>query len=315
MSSTLLARFAENVFWLGRHVERTDNLARMLDINETYARESHGAPDWRRVLDLYNDEEHFLENHGRVGEQEVLHYYVLDRDNPGSLAATVHAARENARAIRHLISTEMWTHINTFNSRMSRLTQRDIWPTNISRLCKEMKEACQTFEGIAEGTFFRGSAWHFYSTGKYIERADQTTRVLFLGCDLLEAGDERDGLTTVRWNALLRSVAAYHAFRWVRPRGHQHGDIINFLLYDEGFPRSVKLCAVRIEGHLEDLVVRRGQPRVKAIEDACRRLSFSLEMGLERRVSADGLRRFLDNLQLGLIQVSNEIAAAYFYIR
>ena len=313
MSSTLLARFAQNVFWLGRYIERVDNLARILDINETYARGSHGGPDWRRVLDLYADTERFLRGHDRVGEHEVLNFYVLERDNPASLAASVRMARENARSIRHLISTEMWTHLNTFHGRVSALTQRDIRPSNISGLCKEIKEGCQTFEGITEGTFFRGSAWHFYNMGKYIERADQTTRVLFMACGLL-GGAEGDALNTVRWNALLRSVAGYHAFRWVRPRGHQPRDIVNFLLYDEGFPRSVNLCAAQIGGHLEDLVVRRGQPQFKAVADARMHFDFTLNTGLGSRVTARGLRRILDDLQRALNRVSDEIAVAYFGI-
>jgi uncharacterized alpha-E superfamily protein len=175
-----------------------------------------------------------------------------------------------------------------------------------------MKEASQTFEGIAEGTFFRGPAWHFYSMGKYIERADQTTRVLYLGCDLLESDADKDAVSAVRWNALLRSVAAYHAFRWVRPRGHQHADIISFLLHDEGFPRSFKLCIGAVEVHMENLVLRRGQPRVPAVENACTQLNFVLETGLGQRISAPALRDFLDRLEQGLIHVSNEIAEAYF---
>lgn len=313
MSNTLLARFAQNVFWLGRYVERADNLARILDINETYARVSQGEPDWGQVLDLYDDTEQFLRSHDRAGEFEVLSFYVLERDNPASLAASVRMARENARSIRHLISTEMWTHLNTFHGRVSALNRRDIRSSNISSLCKEIKEGCQTFEGITEGTFFRGSAWHFYNMGKYLERADQTTRVLFLACGLL-AGAESDALNTVRWNALLRSVAAYHAFRWVRPRGHQPRDIVNFLLYDPGFPRSVNLCATQIGSHLEDLVVRRGQPRFPAVEDACKRFEFSLNTGLGSRVTAPGLRRFLDDLERTVNRVSDEIAVAYFGI-
>jgi len=311
LSSTLLARFAQNVFWLGRYIERVDNLARILDINKTYARETQGAPDWRQVLDLYADTARFLRANNGVGEQEVLNFYILDRDNPSSLVASVQMARENARSIRHLISTEMWTHLNTFNARVSRLGQRDIRPNNVSGLCKEIKEGCQTFEGIAEGTFFRGSAWHFYNLGKYVERADQTTRMLFIACGLL-GGAEGDAVNTVRWNALLRSVAAYHAFRWVHPRGYNHSDIVNFLLYDECFPRSVKLCTVRIASHLEDLVVRRGQPRFVAVGNACRRLDFTLETGLGSRVTARALKRFVDDLQRALIRVSDTVAAAYF---
>ena len=316
MSSTLLARFAQNVFWMGRYIERVDNLARILDINETYARETRGEPDWQRVLAIYEDKERFFKDHKRAGAQEVLDFYILDPKNPASVAVSVKMARENARSIRHLISTEMWTHLNMFHGRVAGLTQRDVWLNNVSGLCTELKEGSQTFEGIAEGTFFRGSAWHFYNIGKYIERADQTTRVLFMACDLLSgADDEGDAVNTVQWNVLLRSVAAYHAFRWVRPNSHQRRDIVNFLLYDHGFPRSVALCADRISVHLEELVVKRGQPRHETLEAARNRFVFTLNTGLGDKVTQRNLKRFLDDLQRALNRLSDTIAVGYFGIR
>lgn len=316
MSSTLLARFAQNVFWMGRYIERVDNLARILDINETYARETRGKPDWQRVLAIFEDKERFFKNHDQAGAQDVLSFYVLEQDNPGSVAAAVKMARENARSVRHLISTEMWTHLNMFHGRVMGLTQRDIRVDKVSGLCKELKEGCQTFEGIAEGTFFRGSAWYFYNIGKYLERADQTTRVLFMACDLLSGAEEEgDAVNTVQWNALLRSVAAYHAFRWVRPNSHKPRDIVNFLLYDHGFPRSVALCADRIGDHLEELIVKRGQPRHETVEDARGRFVFTLNTGLGNKVAKSKLKRFLDDLERALNRLSNAIAGGYFNIK
>ena len=170
MPSSLLARFAQNIFWMARYIERAENIARILDINETYAREAHGEPDWQRVLELYSDTERFFESHDTADSAVVLNFYILERDNPTSIAAAVRMARENARSVRHLISTEMWTHLNVVHARIAGLTQRDLRLSQVSRRCAEIKEACQTFEGITEGTFFRGSARCFYSMGKYIER-------------------------------------------------------------------------------------------------------------------------------------------------
>lgn len=313
MSNSLLARFALNAYWMARDVERAENLARILEINETYAREHHGGPDWLRVLDLYDDTKRFYGQHESAEAEAVLHFYVIDRDNPSSIAATIGMARENARVIRHLISTEMWTHLNIIRNRIAALHPRDIKLGRLSRVCEEVKRDCQTFEGIAEGTFFRGPAWCFYQVGKYIERADQTTRVLYMGYDRLMGKEAGEGtVNTVQWNALLRSVAAYHAFRSQRPSGMDPQDIATFLLYDRGFPRAVGLCVDRVTEILSYLEERHGQPRQEVLEVARRRLVFLLDTGLGKQITQKRLHKFLDDLQRALIDLSNEISRTYF---
>ena len=155
---SLLARFAANIFWVGRYLERAENLARILDINETYARDRPEGPDWGGVLDLYADRERFAELSARATAAKVLNFYMIDRTNPTSIAFAVAAARENARTVRHLISTEMRTHLNIFHNQIAGLTQRDIRASNVSRLCTDIKLNCQTTEGIAEGTLLRDEA-------------------------------------------------------------------------------------------------------------------------------------------------------------
>ena len=208
--SNLLARFANNTYWLGRYLERAENLARLLDINETYARDGTTGPNWQNVLDLYADTERFSDSYEEPDAESVLNFYIRDFQNPSSIYGAIYGARENGRAIRHLISTEMWTHLNVFHYRLSNLTRRDIWLTNVAQICADIRTDCQTFEGIAEGTFFRGEAWCFYQLGKYIERADQTTRVLDMGYDRLR-GEDGEALAAVQRDVLLRSVSGYHA--------------------------------------------------------------------------------------------------------
>ena len=308
---SLLARFASNIYWLGRYMERAENLARILDINETYARSGSGDPDWRRVLDLQADSVRFFDRHDNVDAATVLNFYVIDASNPTSIAATVRMARENARALRHLISTEMWTHLNIFHNRVAQLTQRDLRPSNVSTVCAEVKVACQTFEGIAEGTFFRGEAWCFYQIGKYIERADQTTRILDIGFGRI-AEDMVDTMESVHWNVLLRSVAGYHAFRGLYPAGSQPRDVATFLLFDEEFPRAVGLCVERLTTRLSDLELRHDHAQYPRVEDAKKGLALALETGLGKRITATGLHKFLDSVQVSLGVVSDAVAETYF---
>lgn len=308
--ASLIARFGWNIFWLGRYMERAEALARIVDINETYARDQSEGPDWQRVLDLYSDSEVFKESHEKADAGTVANFYILDRDNPTSIASSIAEARQNARSVRHLISTEMWTHLNMFHNSLAELTQRDLRLNNLSRVCTDLKKDCQTFEGVAEGTFFRGEAWCFYQMGKYLERADQTTRILDMGYDRISDSDS-EGRDSIHWSVLLRSVAGYHAFRSLHPAGSGAAEIAGFLMYDREFPRAVALCVERVTNSLNELETRHGHQRRKEVEDARRSLAFTLETGLGQRVTTRRLHKFIDELQVALGDVSNEIGKAY----
>lgn len=308
--ASLVARFGWNIFWLGRYIERAEALARILDINETYARDNPEGPDWLRVLELYADTERFNKGHTKADAASITNFYVIDRENPTSIASSIAAARQNARSVRHLISTEMWTHLNMFHNMVGKLTQRDIRLNNLSRVCGEVKLECQAFEGIAEGTFFRGEAWCFYQLGKYLERADQTTRVLDMGFDRISDTDA-DGRDSIHWSVLLRSVAGYHAFRSLHPAGSSAQDIAGFLLYDQEFPRAVAMCVERVSTRLQELETRHDHQRHARVEEARRSLVFTLETGLGQRVTQRRLHKFIDDLQVALGNVSAEIGKGY----
>ena len=309
--SSLLARFAGNICWLGRYLERAENIARILHVNETYGRDDPQGPDWRRVLRLYADEERFDESHDAAGAAEVLDFYVTDRGNPGSIVSAIGAARENARSVRHLISTEMWTHVNIFASEVRSLTARDLRLSNLSSVATMVINGCQTFEGIAEGTFLRGEPWSFFQIGKYLERADQTTRILDIGFDRLLL-DKDDAVATVQWNLLLRSVSAYHAYRSRHPDVSRPHDIAAFLLYDTEFPRAVALCVKRMTSLLRDIENRHGSHGVAEVERARRSLEFSLDTGPGHQLTPTSLHAYLDGLQIELGRVSSVISEAYF---
>ncbi len=307
----MLARFASNIYWMARYLERAENLARILDINETYARDRQGGPDWDRVLDLYADRARFVEQHERATAANVLNFYVLDRDNPTSIACAIASARENARTVRHLISTELWTHLNIFHNQIAGWTQRDLRQSNLSGLCTEIKLRCQTAEGIAEGTLLRDEAWRFYQVGKYIERADQTTRILDIGYTYLSDGED-DALISAGWNVLLRSVAGYHAYRSRHPAGSYARDVAVFFLYDGEFARAVALCVERASDALKDLEARHGGTQRASLEKARRGLEFLLETGPGEKITPAKLSKFLDQLQVAIGTVSLEVNRTYF---
>jgi uncharacterized alpha-E superfamily protein len=311
--SSLLARFAENIFWLARYLERAENLARIVEINKTYARDNPDGPDWKRLLALYGDTERFAEKHEESDARSILNFYVLDRSNPGSIISCITSARENARSVRHLVSTEMWTHLNILHAKIAAFNARDIRPSNLSLTSSTIISGCQTFEGIAEGTFFRSEPWAHYHLGKYLERADQTTRILDMGCERLFI-EEGDAVAWVHWNVMLRSVSGYHAFCACHPAATSPHDIADFLLYDSEFPRAVVLCATRISERLRDIEVRYCRKRSKSVALANSELAALLERRRPKKMTAKGLHLHLDRIQKSLAQLSDAIGQTYFNV-
>jgi len=313
--AALLARYAECIFWLARYMERAENLARILDVNETFARDSYGATNWVTIVRLNADEKRFFERYPTASAKNVLNFYILDQQNPTSIIAAVSAARENARQLRPLISTEMWTQINVFYNKLLAWGPNDIAPQNIQRQCAYIKEACQTHTGITEGTFFRDQGWYFYNLGRNLERADQTTRVLDIKYHTL-LPSPRDVGTPVdisQWNSLLRSAAGYHAFRRVYPRGLTPAAVAGFLLFNDNFPRSVLVCMREVDSLLNRLNskyrLRRGTVPLERSDE----LLGSLASQTIEAVIAGGLHEYLDALQLSFSRLTSDIAQAFFH--
>lgn len=297
-------------------MERAENLARILDVTESFARDQRGGAEWLPVLQLHADEARFAERHEAATAAAVIAFYVLDRENPTSIVSAIRMARENARSLRHLISTEMWLQLNVFYNEVSGLKQRDLALDNLSRLCGRLKEGCQTHTGIIEGTLYRDEVWCFYQLGKYIERADQTSRLLDITYHRLINAELSQGSPpdVSQWNALLRSAAGYQAYRRTHPRGLAPETVAAFLIYDQSFPRSMAGCIAEVARHFGRLEDTHGLAVGRPLQAALRKLRRqTLRRGRRRpRRSPDKLHEFADGFQLQLIALTEEMGRAYF---
>lgn len=312
--SVLLSRYAECVFWMARYMERAENLARILDVHETFTRDRSGSVNWSSVVSIYSDDARFYERHAQANAKAVLDFYLLDRDNPSSILSSVRAARENARTLRPLISTEMWTHINVFYNNLNAMTPADIAMAGVSQTCAQIKETCQTHFGITEGTFYRDASWYFYLLGKYLERADQTSRILDIKYHLLAPSNQALGaaIDTSQWNALLRSVAGYHAFRRAHSRGFSPALVADFLLFDSSFPRSVTMCFHMVDDLLHRMRSRYG---VRGGAAALERLDEVRAALSEQKIDSvlkEGLHDFADWIQRQAMDIAGDIQREFF---
>jgi uncharacterized alpha-E superfamily protein len=312
--TVLLARYAEGLFWMARYVERVENLARLIDITQTF--ESPGREDeaWSALLRINADESAYAQTGSVLGPDGVKHWYLLDRANPTSIPASMEAARTNARTLRPLISTEMWAQMNVFHREILAIAPEELQGDHLTRLCARLKEGVQAHTGITEGTFFRDQGWNFYMLGRLIERADQTTRLLDIKYHLLQQphGEERRVGELTQWSALLRAAAGYHAFRRVAPAGFQPADVVAFLLSDRSFPRSVSLCVSQVEWHLMQLRSRYNLRGTHAGLERIEEVRAALSGIPAEELVVQGLHEFLDRLQQDLILLSGEIGRAFF---
>jgi uncharacterized alpha-E superfamily protein len=314
LSSTLLARYADCIFWLARFVERAENLARILDVNETFSRDSRGSQNWLSIVQLNADEELFFKKHAVATLDAVLRFYVTDTENPNSIISSVRGARENARTLRPLISTEMWVQLNVFYNRLKAIDTVDLAPGNLNRLFGWIKEACQTHTGITEGTFYRDQSWYFYQLGRYLERADQTTRLVDIKYHLLlpRTADVGSPVDISQWSALLRSAAGYHAFRRLHSASITPMRVAGFLLLNHRFPRSVMLCVNELDTLLTELKSRYGLRGGNDAAEAVDELRALLASHRIESILNKGLHEFVDLVQQLLINVANRLGVAFF---
>jgi uncharacterized alpha-E superfamily protein len=311
LNNPLLARYAECIFWLARLVERAESLARILEVNETYGRDRSGVQDWLSIVQLNADEAAFSARGIRATAENVIRFYVTDTDNPTSIVSAIGNARENARTLRPLVSTEMWVALNVFHNRLKAVDAHELAAGNLSRLLTEIKEGCQKFTGITDGTFYRDQAWYFYQIGRYIERADQTTRMLdtkyrLLGKDDFAASD------VGQWHALLRSASGYHAFRRIHSGDLTPVRVVGFLLFNPSFPRSVYLCVREVDSALTELKSRHGVRGGNDVAEGLDALRTILATRSTEEILVGGLHEFIDFVQRWFVDITNRLSAAFF---
>jgi len=314
--NNLLSRHAESIFWLARQVERAISTARILDVNESFSRNARGEHDWESVLRLYGDERNFQATGRKATADAVVHFYILDERNPNSVLSNIRMARENARALRPLISTEMWVQLNGFHNRLGRLRKSDLRVENLNRLCSYIKESCQTHSGITAETLYRDESWYFHQIGRAIERADQTTRLVDVKYQVLlpQPSDVGSPIDEAQWNTVLRSAAGFHAFRRLSPQSMSPARVVEFLVFDQRFPRSVAASVLVANEHLSQLRLKYGHSSKRVAWNLLRKLAASLAEDTAEELIERGLHEGLDEMQAELAGVTNALGREFFLL-
>ena len=312
----LLARMAEAVYWAGRHLERAEGTARIVQVHTDAHVDLPVGEDvgWEPLLAIAGVDSEFAERYEaaedlddvRAAEEDVIEFLLHGEGNDSSILASLTAARENLRTARPVIPREAWEACNNLwlgsNDHLEEAHSRE----GRVRWLRRVIARCQCIHGILLGTMSRDEAMSFLVLGQNIERADLTTRVLDVRSDSLHQPGADDPYDVVHWMAVLRSLAAYQPFRRAMPARPQGGSTLRFLLQDDRFPRAVGACLTEARAQLKSL------PHSERAQEACQNASMVVASASVARLTVGGLAEFLEDVQLALIEIHQRVDDTYF---
>jgi uncharacterized alpha-E superfamily protein len=240
----MISRVAEHCFWLARYLERAENTARILDVNQTLLLDFYVPLEqqWRPLLIISGIHDYT----GGPDAETVQRFMTWEPDNPCSIIRSLAAARENARIIREVISAEMWERINYYHLWMQGPSGRALYERSRSDFYSQIRRINQLIHGISDATMSHGEPWEFFQLGTCLERACQTARILDVKYHILLPTPDQVGtpVDSAHWLAILTSCSGYEPYQKKQQRvlAEPSTAVAEFLVFDAQFPRSVVRC-------------------------------------------------------------------------
>ncbi len=314
----MLGRTAQNLFWLSRYVERAENMARLLEVgyrmSMTARREGGHSEHLISMMKAAEVDEDFARRHKTADLDTVGHFMMFDPDNPSSVYSCLMAARTNARSVRTAITTDMWESLNAAWLEFSQIKPRDVRGAKLLGLLEWVRQLSHEFRGALLGTILRDDGFAFSQAGNFIERADNTARILDMKYYVLLPRAKMVGgdLDIQQWTLILRAASAHRSYRHVYHDRYKAHNIADFLILRPEMPRSLVFCAKMIEETLESLTGIYGKKL--QCHDAASELSTMVSGTTMDKVFADGLHGFLTEFIARNNRVTETLSESYnFY--
>jgi uncharacterized alpha-E superfamily protein len=314
----MLSRVAESIYWMSRYIERAENVARFIAVNLNLNLDMPGAGEqqWLPLVVTTGDHEQFKERYETATKQNVIRFLTFDRENPNSIMSSVRAARENARAVRESISSEMWEHINRFYLLLRENNAEAAAYEESYDFFDQIRFSGQQFMGITDATMTHGEGWHFCRLARLIERADKTSRILDVKYFILlpSPADIGTPFDDIQWSALLRSASALEMYRQRHGR-LEPASVVQFLILDREFPRAVLYCLTKANESLHAISASPIGGFVNKPEQQLGQLRAELAYTSSQQIIERGLHEFVDDLQRRLNAIGEGISDTFFAMR
>jgi uncharacterized alpha-E superfamily protein len=309
----MLSRVADSIYWLNRYIERAENVARFIDVNLNLMLDlPAGMPQqWKPLVSVTGDLDSFNFRYGEANVENVVQFLMFDQSNPNSISSCLAMARENARSIREVISSEMWEEVNSFFLMIQEAASIHSL-SSLPKIFSKVKMASHRFAGVMDATMSHNEGWHFGQLGRLLERADKTTRILDVKYFLLLPSAEWVGtpLDRIQWIALLKSASAYEMYR----KSEHHitpSSVAGFLILERCFPRSIYFCLWQAQQCLHEITQTPTDTWCNGAERALGKLCSQLGYLTIEDVVQSGLHEFLNQMQNSINQVGNEIYTTF----
>ncbi|HXA72118.1 MAG TPA: alpha-E domain-containing protein [Stellaceae bacterium] len=312
----MLSRTADSLYWLARYVERAENTARTVLVGHWMASmaRSLGNPgnEWESTLIASGCEQGYRAKYAEVTPAAVVDYLVRDPENASSLYSCIETARRNARAVRTALTVDMWNALNETWLRMREKLVSGFTPDQASEVLEWVKQRSQLFNGAYANTMLRNDAYYFTRLGTFLERADNTARLLDVKYHVLLPESEGIGgaLDYYQWQAILRSVSALRSYHWVYHDRLKPWLVAELLILRPEMPRSLVSCYEEIARTLDLLAASHAGKRGE-----CHRLAGEvyarLRYGRIQAVFELGLHEFVTEFINRSLILGDEIASLY----
>ncbi len=313
----MLSRVASSLYWMSRYVERAENTARVLDVAwrmSLLVKEAElQDQEWFAPLNITGTLFPFSGRHNLVCAREVLHFLALDPENPSSIYACARQARENARAVRGSITSEMWEVLNATWLEMQQMDEDKMRARGISQFFDWVKERSHLFRGVTFGTMHRDDAYEFARLGTHIERADSTARILDVKYHVLlpSVKDVGGAVDYYQWSAVLRSVSAFEAYRKVYRDVITPLRLAELLILRDDIPRSLRFCLRQTVDTLGRVQNAQSAETLRSAD----RILAGLQYGRISEIFAAGLHEYLTEFLDSMQVLSQDIQRSFFSSR
>lgn len=316
----MLSRVANSLYWMSRYIERAENIARILDVNlqlslDFYSHDPNEVQNhWLPIVNCTGDQEQFLAQHPHITAAAVTEFMVFDQQNANSIVSSIGQARENARMVRDQITSEMWEQLNRLYLFILSPAARQMWLSSPTDFFSEVKGTSLMLIGLSHTTHILNEGWLFSQAGRFIERADKTSRILDLRAHALPARglpktvNQTDAL---EWSAILRSGSAWDAFKSIYGAEVHPRNVVELLLLNEDFPRSVRACVEHLNDALRRISGVSDRRFSNDAEKLAGRLVAELQFGTVEEVFSAGLHDYLDQIQLKLNAIGDALFTTY----
>jgi len=313
----MLGRTANDLFWLARYVERAENMARLIEVGYRIAllpRDGEGYhEEWRSTLASAGCAQGYFDKHEALTTRDVINYLLFDCDNTSSVKSCLSAARRNGRAQRTSLTRDMWESLNGAWLEFGNIKPAEVTADELPRILDWIRSRSALYRGTLLNTILRNDTFYFNQLGTFVERADNTARILDVKYYVLlpEIAMVGGGIDNVQWAAILRSVSAHRSYRWVYKQSYKPWRIAEYLILNHAMPRSLRYCYDEIESALDQLAELYGE-RFACHETADAAINILEEADIDR-IFQSGLHEFLEEFIARNNRLGSEIAEAYHF--